>query len=239
MNCLNGPTRIDAACRFEELLAPSLVGVHPESHRKRAKRLLRPTLLAPFWATAGAAQNCPEFVVRQSKEYLESLPMRTANEALSTLRFCDTFLDGYLSPGGALCASSQLDRVAYLAGQRARKEHPDGFAQTVADFGYVPFSGAGTWTVGFEVSAFEPDTRVQAQVPSPYLMWASSAGMPVEFPKALQRQSGAAGRLHSARVYVEGYVSPQGKYGHLGMYSRLLLVVAAHPEEGYQDAHAR
>jgi hypothetical protein len=128
------------------------------------------------------------------------------------------FFQGYTHPQGGAFTASDIRSEAYKTGQAYWNAHPSERAAIFAGFGYQAVEREGIWSRGFEMSAFQPDDAEKAA------WWMTTLGG-VAWQDVGLVQSGPTAR--QMRVHIVGYVSPAGRYGHLGAYAREVLVTSA------------
>lgn len=173
-------------------------------------------LAAATMPAAAIAGEVPELVSRLAQDYLAS-PSADAsvNQGEEPVQvYADNFFRGLTHPGGGVYTQSGLVRDAYTRGQAYWREHPDEYEHILAGYGYTKVKTEGQWSRGFEQSRFIPEDRPGET------WWVSSFGG-VRWTDLGPGQADA--RFATARVHLTGYLSPAGRHGHVGQYTRELL----------------
>ncbi|TWT98381.1 hypothetical protein [Stieleria varia] len=201
-------------------------------------------LLAAFACTTIHAQDLgykhrpiPDFVLRLADEHIKNLPDNPDGFGAQRRAFASMFLWAYT---GFSPEHMDLEKYPEFAGLNAgidyRKRNPAATHEVLSGFGYELTKRTGNWLTGSEISAFyEPKNQ------SPRDSWWLSTldecktnhirWEPLPMPqferevddKIARRLESIRGRI--ARVKVIGYLSPEGKYGHLGLYEREFLAI--------------
>lgn len=178
--------------------------------------------LFSVFAANACASDIPAVVVRLADAYAASRseaeqfrPGRTL-----TQEYADWFFSGFTHPGGAVYTSSAIVKQAYGQGQLYWREHASERDEIFAGYGYRRIEANGTWSLAFEKSSFVPLTSGGEK------WWLGSFGG-VKWSELRPGQTEPD--FNEAEVYIVGYVSPKGQYGHLGMYDREVLVTAFTP----------
>jgi hypothetical protein len=154
-----------------------------------------------------SAADVPPVVAGLAQDYIAAHPdAKPYMERTVAGSYAREFLDGFLSPDGSRSGGPQLSLDAYHAGQVYRNTHPQALNDILTGYGYVRVNKLGRWTDGFEVSLFEPED--------------AKGGWWVDY---LSRQPD---RPAPGRVRLTGYLSPDGEYGHLGMFRQRILAIS-------------
>lgn len=157
------------------------------------------------------AASLPEDVRRLAVAYVKAHPEEKAPRGSSLSdEYARGFLQGFLYPEGSL-ERPGIYWAAYAQGQARWREGPEAQERTFAGYGYARVELTGSWLSGFETSFFQPDGHDRGY-------WLSFLpGVKLDLPWS----PGFPAR-DRRRVRVVGYLSPEGSYGHLGMYVREL-----------------
>jgi hypothetical protein len=139
------------------------------------------------------------------------------------IEFLRGFRYGYLETliGETYSSSLDHDLLPYASGFRAgrqdeiqRRQHGQPFAGVwFEDFGYTQVEATGSLELGFETAKFTPRTGTN-------FWW-------IRLPDRLRRGSGRDYETlwqNGQKLFVKGWLSPEGIYGHMGMYKRELIV---------------
>jgi hypothetical protein len=163
--------------------------------------------LLALLAGSAAAADVPPLVATLAQDYIAAHPdARPYLEPTVAASYAREFLDGFLAPDGSRSGGPALSLDAYHAGQAYRNAHPQALNAILTGYGYVRVNKLGRWTDGFEVSLFEPED--------------ARGGWWVGY---LRRQPD---RPPPGRVRMDGYLSPEGEYGHLGMFRHQVLAIS-------------
>lgn len=187
-------------------------------------RLAAPALLLTLCLSAGGAHAqpgaaadgpVPDFVLRIARA-AQALPEAAAARARgdAVQEFARWFFEGFTHPNGGNALQDPYMHTAWEGGQAFWRERPDRRDEIMAGYGYARVEADGTWQRGFERSAFTPQDRPGET------WWVTSFGG-VRWTDLQPGQPDA--HFTAARVHLSGYLSPQGRHGHLGQYERMLL----------------
>lgn len=172
-------------------------------------------LLTTLTATLCAA-DLPHVVVQSADDFAHrSMGRQLPPREVMLGEYSKNFFSGFTHPWGGVITKSALIQDAYTRGQAYWHEHPEDRGNIFAAYGYTAVERDGVWSRGFEKSTFEPVGATRAT------WWMSSFGGRPWSEAGLDPGLGR-GRVP---VHIEGYLSPNGRYGHLGTYERELLVI--------------
>ena len=122
-----------------------------------------------------------------------------------------TFIGGFKQGYGDVGETDNLSaesadpfEAGYKAGAELWKKFPEKRDYILAGFGYTKLSTNGKWQLGFESSLLTMQNGMSC--------WLSPMDNAIE---GIATQGGRA-QLETISVDVEGYLSPEGKYGRLG-----------------------
>lgn len=173
----------------------------------------------------------PPFVLEQAKRY-EAAHAVLARYMPGGMSIADLYVEEFRRgfeapvPTGSEAAEKSDDKGppgsevyadAATAGAAWRRDHPADTDAVMAGFGYRHVSAKGVWKVGYEVNAFTPGDG------SGEVWWLDAFG------NAAWPHLAAAKDPSGMGLSVDGYVSPKGRYGHIGGYDREILVIVATP----------
>jgi len=162
-----------------------------------------------------AEAGTPDFVYKLArKEYaaVHSADQKEG-EVLFVAEFARGFLQGFTSPKSELWSAMHGGFWhGHHVGQTYFAEHPESVDSVMSGFGYEKIEAYGKWDVGFEVCTFIPDDGSHDG------LWSLSS-FGAEWPKGTEVRPGEY-VIHSMRLHVAGYLSPPGRYGHLGYCPR-------------------
>ncbi|MEM1226870.1 MAG: hypothetical protein AAGJ40_14320 [Planctomycetota bacterium] len=182
----------------------------------------------------------PSFLVALADAHVESLGSKPEDLEKAREHFCACFRWGYTSFAEAEIPADSIpiDVAGYNAAVRYRKRHPESLERVLTAFGYKKEIHVGVWRTGHEMSQFlnenvrKPGWWVGycPKCEKPKLNWKRFPKLPADrdVPAKLRKLIDD-GRGAEAKVRVTGYLSPVGKYGHLGSYSRELLATSIQP----------
>jgi len=150
----------------------------------------------------------PLAVLRLAHAYLASLTGKHADDRDYVREdFCRSFFEGFTMPDATTSGGTEAGRQGFLAGQQYRRANPTRIEETMKGFGYTAIEHDGVWTVSFEHSAFRPDKQPTQT------WWLSYFGdSQSDLPKDTKIPD------NGVRIGVSGYLSPSGRFGHLGRY---------------------
>ena len=197
--------------------------------RKGLWLILALGLLVAF-APLAFASEIPD-VVRQRANAFErsqATPERLRPGHTLLEDYAYEFFVGFTHENGGIYTPSALARDAYTQGQAYWRDHPSERAQIFAGYGYTAVEREGVWIKGFEISSFEPSDSPGER------WWMTSLGNGPWREVGLDAGNTRRGPL---RLRIDGYLSPKGSYGHLGMYGHTVLVTAATVVEADAPAH--
>jgi hypothetical protein len=164
-----------------------------------------------------ASPLAPEVVQQQAQAYAATHPDAPRPNSGRSLgdEYAYWFFQGFTHPGGV---QTRLDIIAtaYGSGQAYRRDHPDSQDEILAGYGYVRVMRDGALSLGFERSSFTP-----LDAGSEHWWFSTFGGR-----RWSELRPGQADPVDGAHVRVEGYLSSTGRFGHLGAYSRELLVTS-------------
>lgn len=164
-----------------------------------------------------AVQMSYEEVGQHLEEYLGD-----ASELLGPTRdLHDMFVDGFENPEDVYVWRREWEQAALMAGQEyAQRGEPLKSQMLAAVYlgeGYVEFDEVGIVSLGFENISFRGEQKnATAYWLSPYKKVRDFLGADLE-------QSRVGFERGEAIARVQGYLSPVGRYGHLGAYERSLV----------------
>jgi hypothetical protein len=127
------------------------------------------------------------------------------------------FLQGFTNPGGSMSSRTEARLRGFLAGQEYRRANPTKTGDIMKGFGYTEVEADGVWTVLFEHSRFRPDKQPKQW----WWLWLPGLG---NTQSDLSRDAEIPGR--GVRVRVRGYLSPTGRFGHLGGYDHEIFATS-------------
>ena len=160
-----------------------------------------------------ASAQVPSDVLDMAKAYAKGQPQSPGPGGRDVVDvYVRSFFDGFTRGGGASSAWSPVEQAAHEQGERRWQQGREAQERTFAGFGYTRVELSGTWTIWYETSAFDADHLGGNSWLSflPGMRW--------------DRRGGAEGsKPRTLRVLVVGYLSPPGRYGHLGVYGRELF----------------
>ena len=168
-------------------------------------------------STGSLGQGAPAvpMVVQQlADKYISSLPRSAlpSGRTAADQTYWVFFFEGFTSPGSQMLGKKGIPREAFDAGQAYWRSHPDKRKEIMLGFGYSEVALEGTWLTGFEASRFVPKRAPESRY---WLQPLEGAGSEISLsPK---------GTVESQPVRVRGYLSPPGRYGHMGMYDRQIF----------------
>jgi hypothetical protein len=170
----------------------------------------------PLWsARAPRTPVLPasEEVQSIAKQYVDSLKQSTQPERVNQARadFIHAFLRGFTNSEGAVGSSNDAVTKGFEAGQNYRHKNPEMLAHTMTGFGYTAIDILGTWQIGPELSGFAPGKQRKA------IWWLSILG---NSPAAKSDISPE----HCSRANIVGFLSPAGRYGHMGGFTHEVFV---------------
>ena len=143
-------------------------------------------------------------------------PVRTLEE-----QYAYEFLRGFIcGPGCARSPQDALSYDAYMAGVSYRSEHPASVDAIMSEFGFSHIEVEGIWREGDELSVFTPDDRPGEK------WWFESFGKNIEWSPSQSSQP-RSDSDQGVRLRINGYLSPEGWWGHLGGYSQEFLAKSA------------
>lgn len=185
-------------------------------------RLISTILIAGALAGKATAGEVPDAVLQYADAFVKS---QTDAERLPAglsprEEYAVWFFQGFTHPSGGILTKSDLMRDAYTQGQTYWRDYPSERDKMFAAYGYVAVEREGVWSHGFEVSAFVPSDAGGEE------WWIRPLGDGSWSDIGLDK---VRLRDRHLRVRITGYVSPKGRYGHLGAYVRAVLVTWAAP----------
>lgn len=167
-------------------------------------------------ATAG---EVPNIVLQYADSFAQSQSVQEPLRAGRALpdEYAIWFFQGFTHPSGSIFTKSDLMRDAYSNGQAYWRDHPSERADIFAGYGYRTVEREGVWSHGFEKSAFQPGDGSEGK------WWMSTFGGVAWRDVGLDQPNS---RIDGLRVRIVGYLSPKGRYGHLGAYEHEVLVTS-------------
>jgi hypothetical protein len=185
---------------------------------------------------ADDASTALERMVRQNEASLsESATKKQREEASQS--FKAGFFLGFVDPISGSCGGTiHCARGAY-AGRMYRKDYPESVDSIMKAYGYTYVELDGRYSSGFEHSGFTPVKPYESGLAT--FKDAKEAAKVAMIAKARFATPGGWWRKRIGSVdssianssfgpcdvwHVKGYLSPLGEYGHLGSYSRELLM---------------
>ncbi|MBQ0945951.1 hypothetical protein KAK07_21600 [Ideonella sp. 4Y16] len=136
--------------------------------------------------------------------YAQSTPVARERARRSYLIW---FFEGFVSPGDFMPGDHDLERDAFQDGQAFWWTRPSLRPWVMQNYGYVEVRLAGLWTVGYEASSLEVGDGSRRRC------WLWGLGDAQIDPSLAMSRS-----PWGVPVAVAGYLSPPGRYGHLGSY---------------------
>lgn len=134
--------------------------------------------------------------------------------------FIGGFKQGYSDVGetdNLSADSADPFEAGYKAGAELWKKFPEKRDYILAGFGYTKLSTSGKWQLGFESSLLTMQNGMSC--------WLSPMNNAIEGIAA----NGGSVQFETILVDVEGYLSPEGKYGHLGMARCEIIASSVRP----------
>ena len=151
---------------------------------------------------------------------LWNTPLASCEADRARWLFVKEFFDGYTRPGSQIHGTDSAElrtiQTARRAGTGYRQQTESTFEATMAEFGYTPYSGIGTWETGFETSAYSPSESSHKGT-----WWVEAFTN-----DAVKFQQPDDFGPHQWPVVLTGYVSKEGGYGHLGFYKKRIIASA-------------
>jgi hypothetical protein len=172
---------------------------------------------SPHDTLPSATPSTPPAVLQLADDYLASHSGKQTDKRGSVKeQFLHGFFEGFTMPNMDIdvpeAYSGDATPRGMKAGQEYRRANPTKLKETMEGFGYTEIEIAGVYTRGFEYSDFRPDTQPGQT------WWLSSCGDARSYLPKDEKISD-----EGVHIRVRGYLSPSGKYGHVGGYSRELL----------------
>ncbi|MGM3277106.1 hypothetical protein [Ralstonia sp. 24A2] len=187
-------------------------------------RLVSTILIVGALAGKATAGDVPDVVRQYADAFAQSqTKVEQFSSGLSPREeYAVWFFRGFTHPSGAggVLTKSDLVNNAYTQGQTYWRDYPSERDKMFAAYGYVPIEREGVWSHSFEVSAFRP-TDAEGDK-----WWITTLG---DGPWRDAGVDNAWKRNKPFRVRIVGYLSPKGRYGHLGAYVREVLVTSGVP----------
>jgi hypothetical protein len=170
---------------------------------------------ADYWGRLLAEERHPPIAQNLADKFYDSLPFekRTPHRDKIRVNFIRWFFNGFKNPNGSMTGGELGEENGFVAGQQYRRDHEAELGSTMTAFGYEPIQVRGLWTVSFEHSGFVPENRNGEKW---WLEGIVSGGF--DLPKDYEIPSGGV------NVLVDGFLSSEGQFGHLGMYKHEILV---------------
>ena len=195
-------------------------------HESNWKAVLRATAVAGALAAANPtfaddpADAVPAVVRQLANVYIDapdSVGVSLDREA-SVLRFSRGFLMGFSSPGSSFAGAQGIVPAGAAAGAAYAREHPEQLDAIMIGFGYVHRSATGTCISNFEISRFDADDAPVSRFHMKENWWLSGLGTVHSTLPPVPAASRHAGVSSACKV--DGYLSPLGRYGHMGTFDR-------------------
>jgi hypothetical protein len=154
----------------------------------------------------------PPAVLKLAESYFATLtPEQRPNDPESARdNFVRCFFAGFTNYTGSMSGGELAGLEGFKAGQEFRRAHPDQVKETFESFGYVATEAEGVCATGFEQSEFKPRGKNSAE-----RWWLS--GMADTMSDLPEEQNVSERDL---TIRINGFLSPKGSYGHLGLYDR-------------------
>ncbi|WP_218933973.1 hypothetical protein [Rubripirellula lacrimiformis] len=160
-----------------------------------------------------------------AQSHFASLSSKPLDVQREVREFGSDFLRGYRDT--RLLPNACFDPAGFVAGIEYRNRHPNAIHQVLTSYGYTPATYDGVWITGFEVSVFKPDNApnfkdswwlsVSRECKEDRLKWKPMpSGLNAPLSDNKQILPGMGNPHRHCRVRIHGYLSPKGKYGHLG-----------------------
>lgn len=148
----------------------------------------------------------PAVVKRLADSHFGSLSDQDrANEDALREDFSRGFFDGFTSLMGTIGGGTEAYQRGFLAGQEYRRDNPARVKETMEEFGYSAAAAEGDWTESFERKLFRPRSQPGQS------WWFCPMGLGrADIPKGM--------RIRAVPIHAVGFISPAGRYGHLGGY---------------------
>ncbi|GGY78741.1 hypothetical protein ACFFTM_11095 [Pseudoduganella plicata] len=180
-------------------------------------------LISTLLAATAAAEEVPDIVIQYADTFTQSQAGNGLSDQLSPGRslheeYATWFFQGMTHPHNRISPGSSLMRDACARGQRWWREHPFERGRMMAQYGYTVVEREGVWSQGFEKSVFASGVAGEAG------WWMTTLGGRAWNEVGLTQ---ADRRAPATRVRIVGYLSPKGRYGHIGGYEREVLVTSA------------
>jgi hypothetical protein len=168
----------------------------------------------------------PAAAMRLADAYLDSLPKdkQPAFRIDARNDFLVWFFQGFIRPQGSGSPFSDAPtQAAFEAGQAYGRDHPSMRDEVMSGFGYVQTEVTGKWT-----RAFEGSILVLESAPDERLWLGCFRECESEIPSSRDHTH----ETEPIAVKVTGYLSPPGRYGHMGTWPRELLAAKIVREGG-------
>jgi hypothetical protein len=170
-------------------------------------------------AKANAAE-VPDVVLEYADAFSKAQTVKEQLPAGRTFseEYAYWFFRGFTHPFGGVVTPVDLMSDAYTQGQAYWRDYPSERAGIFAGYGYLPIEREGVWSRGFEKSSFQA-----AGADAGDSWWVTS------FDGTALRDidiDPSSSRTDNTRVRIVGYLSPKGRYGHMGAYKQQVLVIS-------------
>jgi hypothetical protein len=166
-------------------------------------------------ATAG---QVPKVTLEFFKSFAESQTeeRKLPADVVQSTQYAQWFFQGFTHPAGGIFTKSVLMQDAYTKGQVYWRDHPSQRNEIFASYGYLAIEQDGVFSRGFEKNDFQPNDS------STSLWWITTLGDVAWHDVGFEPLGSAPSRLH-----IVGYLSPKGRFGHLGAYEHEVLITSA------------
>jgi hypothetical protein len=158
----------------------------------------------------------PDIALRSADRFYDSVPFEKRSPHRDKIRvnFIHGYFAGFTDPTASMTGGELGGAAGFDAGQEYRRKNPEQLTDVMKSFGYTLIEADGLWTVSFEHSGFRPKgTKEDAE------WWLSDVGESDSgLPKDFQVPE------NGIFVTIQGYLSAEGRYGHLGSYKHEVFV---------------
>lgn len=179
-------------------------------------------LISSIVAATASAVEIPDVVIGYADSFAQTQAGNGLSNELHNGRslheeYANWFFQGLTHPHGGTFSHAGLMRDAYARGQTWWRDHPFERGRMMAEYGYTVVEQEGVWSLGFEKSVFTPRDAERGS------WWMTTLGSRAWSEVGLEQVRSAP----ATRVRIVGYLSPKGRYGHIGGYEREVLMTSA------------
>jgi hypothetical protein len=165
--------------------------------------------LLPQPADSPPRMTGPDVALREAGAYIAKLLPQPADSQKEEIRkeFTEAFFEGFTDPTASVFGRDAAKHGLHAGQNLSRLCDAAMVRRIMEDYGYVATEATGTWATGFEVSVFSPrDMPDQG-------WWLERFGdTKYIYPKK------GDGTNQPLYFRISGFLSPKGRYGHLGGY---------------------